>query len=94
VAYWSSAANCEALKETNSHPLPLLVFEADRTKRPVFTLRRAMPWKPGLVATAVSALTAVPDGHADVLLFRLARVGAPSARALRRRVDDVLRFSR
>jgi hypothetical protein len=43
---------------------------------------------------AYRALTAVPDGHADVLLFRLARVGAPSARALRRRVDDVLRFSR
>jgi molybdopterin/thiamine biosynthesis adenylyltransferase/nitroreductase len=39
-------------------------------------------------------LTAVPDGHADVLLFRLARVGAPAVRALRRPVDDVLRFSR
>jgi molybdopterin/thiamine biosynthesis adenylyltransferase len=40
------------------------------------------------------ALTAVPEGHADVLLFRLARVSAPSVRALRRPVDDVLRFAR
>ncbi len=44
--------------------------------------------------TPYHALTAIPDGHADVLLFRLARVGAPSMRALRRPVDDVLRFSR
>lgn len=40
------------------------------------------------------ALTSLPEGHADVLLFRLARVNAPSVRALRRPVDDVLRFSR
>ncbi len=43
---------------------------------------------------AYRSLTGVPEGHADVLLFRLARVDAPSVRALRRPVDDVLTFSR
>ena len=34
----------------------------------------------------------VPDGHAELMLFRLAHADAPTARALRRRVDDVLFF--
>jgi hypothetical protein len=32
----------------------------------------------------------VADGHGEPMLFRLARVGPPTARSLRRRVDDVL----
>ena len=32
----------------------------------------------------------VPEGHAEVLLFRLAHAGPPTARSLRRHLDDVL----
>ncbi len=34
----------------------------------------------------------VPAGHGELLLFRLARADAPTARSLRRRVDDILKF--
>ncbi len=34
----------------------------------------------------------VPIGHAELMLFRIARADPPTARALRRRVDDVLSF--
>jgi hypothetical protein len=38
-------------------------------------------------------LLPVPDGHAEVLLFRLGRAGAPTAISLRRPLDRVLTFA-
>jgi hypothetical protein len=40
------------------------------------------------------ALFDVHPGEGQMLLFRLHRAGSPTARALRRRVDDVLKFER
>lgn len=46
----------------------------------------------GLRARYLRVLPAA-DGRAEVMLFRLAHAGPPSARSLRRNVDDVLRFA-
>ena len=38
------------------------------------------------------ALLPVPDGHSEIMLFRLAKAPPPTVRALRRQVEDVLSF--
>lgn len=38
-------------------------------------------------------LPPVPQGHTEVFLFRLSHTGSPTARSLRRPVDDILRFA-
>jgi hypothetical protein len=38
------------------------------------------------------SLFEVPAGHAELMLFRLSRADAPTARALRRKTDDILVF--
>lgn len=42
--------------------------------------------------TRYRALFEIPDSHVELMLFRLGRAAPPSARSLRRAVDDMLRF--
>jgi hypothetical protein len=55
------------------------------TAEDVRTLRR-------LRARYHEFLPAVAQGHTEIFLFRLSHAGPPTARSLRRPVDDVLRF--
>jgi hypothetical protein len=43
----------------------------------------------GALRRRFRALFDVPPGHTELMLFRLARAGAPSARSLRRNLDDI-----
>jgi nitroreductase len=43
--------------------------------------------------TRYRELFEVPSGHAEIMLFRIAHAEAPTARSLRRRLDDVLSFT-
>lgn len=47
----------------------------------------------GALRVQLRALFPAREGFVDGMLFRLAHAGPPSARALRRRLDDVLRFA-